>query len=212
MLRVCSYMYNSVAGLNSRTVAVLQESYAMLGKARAYSSTPGFLEYLCIHVVSIPARRQNEPAVAPCGICCRVLEYPRRARKQSECGRTQSRVAAASLYASALSLRRRPSDASVLVQDAKLCSVAASVVSPCTPGAHHQRRDSPHLRDSAHLQWHSRRSASDMLMHTCMQPSPLHAAPGARTMRCIVRHLQRATCKTEHALCEMQTCDAARSS
>ena len=181
MLRVCSYMYNSVAGLNPRTVAVLQESYAMLGKVRAYSSTPGFLEYLCIHVVSIPARRQNEPAVAPCGICCRVLEYPRRARKQSECGRTQSRVAAASLYASALSLRRRPSDASVLVQDAKLCSVAASVVSPRTPGAHHQHRD------PAHLQWHSRRSASDMLMHTCMQPCTLYAAPGARTMRCIVR-------------------------
>ena len=49
LLRVCSYMYNSVAGLNPRTVAVLQESYAMLGKVRgAYSSTPGFLEYLCM--------------------------------------------------------------------------------------------------------------------------------------------------------------------
>jgi hypothetical protein len=42
-----------------------------------------------VYVVSIPARRQNEPAIAPCGICCRVLEYPRRARKQLECGRTQ---------------------------------------------------------------------------------------------------------------------------
>jgi hypothetical protein len=49
LLRVCSYMYNSVAGLNPRTVAVLQESYAMLGKVHgAYSSTPGFLEYLCM--------------------------------------------------------------------------------------------------------------------------------------------------------------------